>query len=84
MTVWNLLSPLRELSLATIDPDLETVAVHRLVTDAVKAEMSDEEIATWKVRSVRALNESFPVANYLNWPLCDRFLPTRPTCSDAC
>jgi tetratricopeptide (TPR) repeat protein len=75
MAVWDLLSPLRELSLATVDPDLETLTVHRLVTDAVKAEMCEEDIATWEGRAVRALNESFPVANYLNWPLCDRFLP---------
>jgi hypothetical protein len=75
MKVWNALSPLRELSLAAVDPDLETISVHRLVTDAVRGELTEAELKDWARRAVRALNESFPVANYLNWPLCDRFLP---------
>jgi tetratricopeptide (TPR) repeat protein len=58
-----------------VDPDLEALTVHRLVTDAVRAELSNEAVAIWETRAVHALNAAFPVANYLNWPLCDRFLP---------
>jgi hypothetical protein len=75
LTVWELLQPLRDLSLAVVDPDLETVTVHRLIRETVRQGMTREEIAKWERRAVRALERTFPVANYRNWPLCDRFLP---------
>ncbi|HEX8129298.1 MAG TPA: FxSxx-COOH system tetratricopeptide repeat protein [Pyrinomonadaceae bacterium] len=52
-----------------------TIEVHRLVQQVLKDEMDVATRQLWAERVVRALNESFPLVEHQNWPLCEKLLP---------
>ncbi|MEM9817189.1 MAG: tetratricopeptide repeat protein [Cyanobacteria bacterium P01_D01_bin.6] len=71
----ELLEPLSQYSLIRVEPDIDSYTIHRLVQDVVKAEMDEVSHRLWLERTIEAVPQAFPNAEYGNWPDCDRLLP---------
>ncbi len=77
------ISEILKYSLLSRDANARTLEIHRLVQQAIKQAMTDEEQRSWAERAVLALNEVFPdPTDFRNWPICERFLPQVLTCAD--
>ena len=75
LIVNDLLRPLGRFSLIRIDGRDEIYSIHRLVQEVLKDAMDDASRRLWAERAVRAVHQSFPPVEYVNWPLCGRLLP---------
>ncbi|MFH7029679.1 MAG: FxSxx-COOH system tetratricopeptide repeat protein [Heteroscytonema crispum UTEX LB 1556] len=53
----------------------QTIDIHRLVQEVLKAEMDEDSRRLWAERTVCAVTQVFPNAEYANWRVCDRLLP---------
>jgi tetratricopeptide (TPR) repeat protein len=71
----DLLQPLARYSLIHIDAEHKHYSIHRLVQDVLKSAMDDATRRQWAARAVCALSQVFPVADYVDWPLCELLLP---------
>ncbi|MEM1256433.1 MAG: tetratricopeptide repeat protein [Cyanobacteria bacterium P01_H01_bin.21] len=71
----ELLEPLSQYSLIRVDPDTDSFTIHRLVQEVVKVEMDEAQCRLWAERTIGAVTQAFPNAEYGNWPSCDRLLP---------
>jgi tetratricopeptide (TPR) repeat protein len=68
----EVLSPLTDYSLITMDGDREEFLVHRLV-QAVTREWLGETQRNWAERAVKAVNQAFPNPGDFNqWEFCER------------
>lgn len=76
LLVDELLEPLTRYSLIGRNVSLRTYGLHRLVQEVTKTRMSEAERRLWGERAVRALNVVFPRADFVDWPLCERLLPS--------
>ncbi|EKU96967.1 TPR repeat-containing protein [Leptolyngbya sp. PCC 7375] len=71
----ELLKPLSQYSLIQVDPDTDSYTIHRLVQEVVKVEMDEAQRRLWVERTLGAVTQAFPNAEYGNLPDCDRLLP---------
>ncbi|MEM8717231.1 MAG: toll/interleukin-1 receptor domain-containing protein, partial [Cyanobacteria bacterium P01_G01_bin.4] len=71
----ELLEPLSQYSLIRVESDIDSYTIHRLVQEVVKAEMDEAHRHLWAERTIDAVTQSFPNAEYGNWSDCDRLLP---------
>jgi tetratricopeptide (TPR) repeat protein len=62
-------------SLIYRNPTHKTFDIHRLVQSVLKAEMDEDSRHLWAKRTVCAVTQVFPNAEYANWRDCDRLLP---------
>lgn len=62
-------------SLIDRNPTTQTIRMHRLVQEVLKAELDETAHRLWAGRTIRAVNAAFPYVDYTNWPTCDRLLP---------
>jgi tetratricopeptide (TPR) repeat protein len=62
-------------SLIYRNPINKTFDIHRLVQSVLKAEMDEDNCRLWAERTVCAVTEVFPNAEYVNWLVCERLLP---------
>ncbi|MDZ8027733.1 MAG: tetratricopeptide repeat protein [Nostoc sp. DedQUE11] len=62
-------------SLIYRNPTNKTLDIHRLVQEVLKAEMDEDNCRLWAQRTVCAVTQVFPNAEYANWRECDRLLP---------
>ncbi|MDZ7962310.1 MAG: tetratricopeptide repeat protein [Aulosira sp. DedQUE10] len=62
-------------SLIYRNPTNKTFDIHRLVQEVLKAEMDEDKRRLWAERTVCAVTQVFPNAEYANWRDCDRLLP---------
>ena len=53
----------------------KTFDIHRLVQSVLRADMGEDNCRIWAERTVGAVTEVFPNAEYGNWQFCDRILP---------
>jgi Flp pilus assembly protein TadD len=61
-------------SLVSRNRDRQTLTIHRLVQEALRVEMGEEEQKQWVERVVNAVTEALPDAEYENWPQCQRLI----------
>ncbi len=52
----------------------KTFDIHRLVQSVLRADMGEDNCRIWAERTVGAVTEVFPNAEYGNWQFCDRIL----------
>ncbi|WP_208099179.1 hypothetical protein [Nostoc sp. 106C] len=57
------------------NPSNKTLDIHRLVQEVLKAEMDEDSRRLWAERTVCAVTQVFPNAEYANWQDCERLLP---------
>ncbi|MBD2102058.1 FxSxx-COOH system tetratricopeptide repeat protein, partial [Leptolyngbya sp. FACHB-261] len=57
------------------NPTDQTLDIHRLVQEVLRAELDSDTYHFWAERIVRALAKAHPGDEYKDWPLCDRWLP---------
>ncbi|BAY11379.1 FxSxx-COOH system tetratricopeptide repeat protein [Calothrix sp. NIES-2098] len=62
-------------SLIYRNPTNKTLDIHRLVQEVLKAEMDEDNRRLWAERTVCAVSQVFPDAEYANWWVCERLLP---------
>jgi tetratricopeptide (TPR) repeat protein len=62
-------------SLIYRNPTHKTFDIHGLVQSVLKAEMDEDSRYLWAERTVCAITQVFPNAEYANWGDCDRLLP---------
>ncbi|MHC5716722.1 MAG: DUF7779 domain-containing protein, partial [Nostoc sp.] len=62
-------------SLIYRNPTNKSFDIHRLVQSVLKAEMDKDSCRLWAERTVYAVTQVFPKAEYANWQDCDRLLP---------
>ncbi|MBD2509794.1 tetratricopeptide repeat protein [Nostoc muscorum FACHB-395] len=62
-------------SLIYRNPTHKTFDIHRLVQEVLKAEMDEDNRRLWAERTVCAVTQVFPNAEYANWQDCERLLP---------
>ncbi|MBR8840667.1 MAG: tetratricopeptide repeat protein [Stigonema ocellatum SAG 48.90 = DSM 106950] len=56
-------------------PNNKTFDIHRLVQQVLKDEMDSDSRRLWAQRTVCAVTQVFPNAEYVNWRDCERLLP---------
>ncbi|MBD2109302.1 tetratricopeptide repeat protein [Nodosilinea sp. FACHB-13] len=61
-------------SLVSRNRNRQTLTIHRLVQEALRVEMAEEEQKQWAERVVNAVTEVFPNADYENWLQCQRII----------
>jgi tetratricopeptide (TPR) repeat protein len=61
-------------SLVSRNRQAKTLAIHRLVQEALRAEINEEGQKRWAERVVNATTETFPRGDYENWPQCQRLI----------
>jgi tetratricopeptide (TPR) repeat protein len=71
----RLLKPLLTYALLQRDRQGRLLSMHRLVQQALQAQMSREEQVALVRTVVRCLAATFPYVQFQNWPLCRRLLP---------
>ena len=74
------ISQLRRHSLVRRDPNARTLTLHRLVQAILKDGMSKGIQHRWAERAVRAVNRTFPNAEFPAWQRCQRCLPEAQAC----
>lgn len=62
-------------SLIKRNPTTDTVEIHKLVQQTLKASMETELQLTWIKRIIDAISDIFPYVTYKNWPKCKRLFP---------
>jgi tetratricopeptide (TPR) repeat protein len=62
-------------SLIRRDPSEHTLSLHRLVQIVLLDRMDESTQPMWAERVTRALDATFPEAEFANWPQCKRLLP---------
>jgi tetratricopeptide (TPR) repeat protein len=62
-------------SLLGRNPETQTVSLHRLVQDVLRAKMDKGTERIWAERAVRAVNSAFPDVKYAQWASCSRLIP---------
>jgi esterase/lipase superfamily enzyme/Tfp pilus assembly protein PilF len=67
----EVLSPLTDYSLITMDGAREQFSVHRLVQAVTRERLGDTQ-REWISRAVKALNVAFPDPEFKNWGECER------------
>lgn len=68
-------------SLIHRNADNRMLNIHRLVQAVLKDAMNDEKRQEWTDRTVRAVDEAFPLSiEFKTWPQCDRCLPHAQIC----
>ncbi len=69
-------------SLIQRDAAVQTLRIHRLVQDVLKAHLSEEDHRLWVMRVLRAMVHLFPLERGLAdyWQTCERFLPHALAC----
>ncbi|HLG63831.1 MAG TPA: FxSxx-COOH system tetratricopeptide repeat protein [Ktedonosporobacter sp.] len=60
----------------------ETLSLHRLIQDVIRALLSEEERQQWMERAVLEVNAIFPDGAYETWPQCEFLLPHALTCAE--
>lgn len=75
------LGVLRRYSLVKRDRERRILSIHRLVQAVLQLDMNEHTRRTWADRVVRAVNQAFPVADFSNWPECERALHHAQVCS---
>ena len=70
----ELLSPLGRYSLIRQEAEQKTYSIYRLVQEVVKDKLDTDSHRLWAERTLCAVTEAFPDAEYDNWPQCDRLL----------
>ena len=60
----EVLEPLSQYSLIRVEPDIDSYTIHRLVQEVVKAEMDEESRQLWAERTMAAVTQAFPDAEY--------------------
>jgi tetratricopeptide (TPR) repeat protein len=71
---------LRKYSLVRRNPEGTTFSLHRLVQAVLKDAMDEQAQRDWSERTVRAVNEVFPKAEFKAWSECQRYLPHAQQC----
>lgn len=72
---------LRASSLIARDPQTRTFTVHRLVQAVQRDSLPIEIQHQWMLRTVLAINATFPYTEITNWPACERLLPHALLCA---
>jgi tetratricopeptide (TPR) repeat protein len=67
-------------SLVDRDAQSKTLDIHRLAQVVIHAGMSEREQCDWAGRVVRAVEKTFPDAEFKNWGKCQRLLPHAQVC----
>jgi tetratricopeptide (TPR) repeat protein len=73
---------LRRFSLVQRNSEKKVLFMHRLVQAVLKASMTDELQRQWAERTVRAVNDAFPVVEVATWLQCERLLPHALACAE--
>src|SRR5579875_419515 len=73
--------PLFSFSLIKRDRAKNTLIIHRLVQAVLQDRMSEDLYQEWVERVVRAINILFPVVEFSQWSLCERYLPHAQICA---
>lgn len=68
-------------SLATRNPENQTLTIHRLVQRAAQEALSPEQQKQWRQRAVEAIANTTPDFEYEDWPLCEQLLPHWRLCA---
>ena len=63
------------------DPDAQTLSIHRLVQAVIRDIMDPTAQREWAERAVRAVDQTFPVVEFLQWSKCERFTPHALSCA---
>jgi tetratricopeptide (TPR) repeat protein len=71
---------LRKYSLIRRNPEGTTFSLHRLVQTVLKDAMDEQTQRDWAERTVRAVNEALPKAEFKAWTECQRYLPHAQQC----
>ncbi len=58
-----------------------TLTIHRLVQEVLRAQMSPKVRRQWAERIVRAINQAFPEVEFETWARCERLLPQVQVCA---
>src|SRR6266571_2645464 len=66
---------LRAYSLVQRDPSTGALSIHRLVQAVLRDALPAEEAQLWAERTVCAVNAAFPKVEFVQWSLCERYLP---------
>ena len=69
-------------SLVHRESDTQTLTIHRLVQTVFKSKMERDVQCLWAVRTVQAMNEIFPSAEFADWPLCERYIVQAQRCAE--
>jgi tetratricopeptide (TPR) repeat protein len=77
------LGVLRKYSLIKRDPETNTLTIHRLVQQVLKAQMNEKVQRQWAECAVRAVSQVFPYGwDVENWPQCRRLLAQAQRCEE--
>jgi tetratricopeptide (TPR) repeat protein len=77
------LGTLLRFSLVQRKRDEHTFSIHRLVQMILKGSMDTQAQRQYAQSMVKAVNQAFPdVADYMNWPRCQQYLPHAQICVD--
>ena len=71
----KLLAPLARHSFVRRDPEARTYSIHRLVQAVLLNELPAADRKEIAERAVKALDRTFPDAEYATWPQCERLVP---------
>lgn len=74
------LRELHKYSLVDRNPDANILTIHRLVQAVLKDVMNEEQQKMWAERTVRAVNQVYPVVEVTAWDRCDRYLSQALNC----
>lgn len=80
LAVKNILSLAQSFSLLNVDFEAVLFSMHRMVQEAIKLGMGEEEKRQWAERAVLAVNAAFPYVKFENWAACERLLPHALVC----
>lgn len=69
-------------SLIKRNSEIKVLSIHRLVQTVLKNAMSKEMQKEWAERTVRAVNKTFPEAEFENLPRCQQYLPHAQVCAE--
>jgi tetratricopeptide (TPR) repeat protein len=61
--------------------DNQTLTIHRLVQIVIQLGMSGTDQKTWAERTIRVINEAFPIPAFPNWQLCQQLLSHARVCA---
>ena len=73
---------LRAYSLVQRDPSTGALSIHRLVQAVLRDALPAEEAQLWAERTVCVVNAAFPKVEFVQWPLCERYLPHALVCAE--
>src|SRR5262249_28757428 len=74
------IATLRSFSLVTRHPHTQVITMHRLIQVVLRDEMDAGAARQWIERTVRAVNDAFPLVTVDAWPTCERYITHAQIC----